>query len=450
MKRFRDYAPHQVYLLPPSPQDWLPAGHLVYFLDEVVEHLDLSAIYSDYQESRGQPPYDPAMMVKIWLYAYSRGIRSSRKVERAVQEDIGFRVLAGGHEPKFWALNQFRTRHLDALSELFVQTVRLAQRAGLVKMEHVAADGTKLKANASKHSAMSYSRMQQEEKRLRREIEQYLRECDAVDAQEDEQYGRDRRGDELPEHLRTRKQRLEAIRKAMAELEEEAREKARAEQEARRMEAEAAGKAYHPRKDPAEAQPEARAQRNFTDPESRIMKSSDKSFIQGYNAQVLVDAGNQIVVAADLTNQPADAPHLPALLVQCEANTGRRPEQVSADAGYWSQGNLAVVEAMGAEAFIPPDKVKHSEWRTVQAPKGRIPKNITPADRMRRKLRTKRGRACYVLRQTNAEPVFGQIKEGRQLRQVLHRGLRKVRALWRFDVAVHNLLKMYRARVRFT
>ena len=449
MKRFRDYQPHQVYLLPPAPQDWLPKGHLVYFLDEVVEQLDLSAIYADYQNSRGQPPYDPTMMVKVWLYAYSRGIRSSRKVERAVQEDIGFRFLAGNQGPKFWALNHFRTRHRKALGELFVQTVRLAERTGLVKLKHVAVDGTKLKANASKHSAMSYARMQREEKRLREEIEQYLRECDDVDREEDERFGEDRRGDELPEHLRTREQRLEAIRRAMAELEAEAREKAQAEQEARRTEAEAEGREFHPRKDPEDVKPSPKAQRNFTDPESRIMKSSSDGFVQAYNAQLLVDAGSQIVVATDLTAEPVDTQHLPQLLAQAHANIGRRPTQVSADAGYWSAANLQAIEEIGAEAFVPPDKVKHSEWRAAKPPRGRIPKNITPDDLMRRKLRTRRGRACYKLRQTNVEPVIGQIKEGRQLRQVLHRGREKVRALWRFDVAVHNLLKLYRAGAVF-
>lgn len=253
-----------------------------------------------------------------------------------------------------------------------MQSIRLAERAGLVRLKHVAIDGTKLKAHASKHSAMSYAHMQQEEERLRQEIEQYLRECDATDEEEDQRYGKDRRGDELPEALRTRQKRLEALRKAKAELEAEAREKARQEQEARKAEAKKAGREWRARMDPEQAKPDPKAQYNFTDPELRIMRSSDKTFIQGYNGVIAVGAETQIVVAAELTNQAADAPHLPALLQQTEANTGRKAREVSADAGFWSEQNVKTVEAWGAEAFIPPDKVKHSEWRNPLPVRGRI------------------------------------------------------------------------------
>jgi transposase/Sec-independent protein translocase protein TatA len=449
MKRFRVYEQRQEFLLPPSLRDWLPEGHLAHFINEVVDQLNLSVIYRDYQELRGQPPYDPRMMVKLWLYAYCRGVRSSRKVERALVEDIAFRFLAANQHPDFWTLNAFRTRHHNALGELFVQTVHLAAKAGLVKLGHVAVDGTKLKANASKHSAMSYGRMVEEEQRLREEIEPYLRECDEVDRQEDVEFGPDRRGDELPEHLQTQKQRLEAIRKAMAELEAEAEETAKSEEEERRRKAEAKGRPHRPRKREGPVKPPPTAQWNFTDPESRIMRSADKSFIQGYNAQLAVDAETQVVVAADLTNQAADCPHLTPILDQVQANTGRIPKEVSADTGYFSEENMKDIANRGSEAFIPPEKVKHSQWRQAKPPRGRIPKNASPKDLMRRKLRTKRGRERYKLRQVSVEPVIGQIKEGRGLRQVLHRGVEKARALWRFDAAAHNVLKMYRAGVQF-
>lgn len=444
MKRFREYEPNQTLLLPPSLQEWLPSDHLVHFIDEVVEELDLSDIYESYREDRGYPPYEPKMMVKVWLYAYCVGIRSSRKVERALQEHVGFRFLAANQQPKYWALNDFRSRHAEALGAFFEQSVHMADRAGLIKLNQVAIDGTKVKANASKHSAMSYGRMSSEESRLREEIEQYFRECDETDANEDKRYG-DQRGDELPEHLNTKEKRLEAIRKAKRELEEEARQKAAKEQEERRNDAEAEGRTFHPRKDPKEVKPPAKAQRNFTDSDSRIMVNSDKAFIQAYNAQLAVDAQTQIAVATELTNQANDGCHLPGLLDQVVANTGRTPKEVSADAIYFNRNNLEAIKRLNAEAFIPPEKVTHTKWRNAKAPRGRIPKNATEEYLMWRKLRTKRGRERYKLRQTSVEPAFGQIKAGRDLRQVLHRGIERVRAFWRLDVAVHNLLKIYRS-----
>ncbi len=305
MKRFKAYEPKQGYLLPPSPKDWLPEGHLAHFIDQVVDELDLGAIYASYTEDGGQPPYHPRMMVKVWLYAFARGIRSSRKLERALWEDVGFRMLSGNQQPDHWTLSEFRRRHLQALGDLFVQTVHLAMRAGLVKLGQVAIDGTKIKAHASKHAAMSYGRMAKEEERLRQEIGRYFHEAEATDQEEDERRGRGG-SEELPNHLRTAQRRLQAIQEAKRSLEEEARERARAEQEERRCRAEAEGEAYRPRKDPQDAQPKARAQRNFTDPESRVMLSSDKAFIQGYNAQAAVDAESQVIVGCKLTNEAGD------------------------------------------------------------------------------------------------------------------------------------------------
>lgn len=437
-RRFKDYQPNQLLLFPPNPLDWLPADHPVHFINEVVEELDLSAIINDYQGRRGQPPYHPVMMVKILVYGYWRGIRSSRKLERALYEDVGFRYLSANQQPDFWTIAAFRRRHHKALGELFVQTVRLAKRAGLLRLEHVAVDGTKIKANASKHSAMSYGYMEKEEERLRQEVEQYLKEAEELDRLEDECFGPRSRGYELPEHLRHPMKRLEAIRKAKAELEAEARRKA---EEKRRHSSEGSSK------DKGSEKPSPKAQYNFTDPDSRIMLSSDKSFIQAYNAQAAVDARSQIIVAADLTNQAADAPHLLPLIEQIEENLSQRPREVSADAGYFSEANLNGLGYLGIEAFIPPDKVKHTEWRAAKAPRGRIPKNLTLREKMRRKLKTKRGRSRYKLRQTTVEPVFGQIKQGRGLRQFLLRGLEKVRSSWRFDCAVHNLIKLFLAGV---
>lgn len=447
MKTFKPYEPDQLYLLPPSMRDWLPKDHLVHFISDVVDTLDLSAIFDAYTEVRGQPPYHPAMMVKVWLYAYSIGIRSSRKVERALYENIGFRILSGDQQPGYWALNDFRRRHMAALGDIFVQTVRLAKQAGLVSMKQVAVDGTKIKANASKNKAMSYKRMVEEEQRLRAEIDDWFKEADRIDAEEDRLYG-DRRGDELPEHLNTAAKRLAAIQKAKAELEEEARAKAREEQEERRARAEAKGRTYRPRKNPDDAKPKASAQRNFTDPESRIMKGSD-GFVQAFNAQAVVDTSSQIVVSADLSNQAADSPHLPSLLEQAVENTSMQPGQVLADAGYFSQSNLDAVANYGADALIPPDKMPHRIWREQQFVTGPPPEDATPEDAMRHKLRTREGLEAYKQRQMSVEPVFGQVKGNRGLRQFLHRGLEKARHMWRFDLAAHNILKMFRKGVQF-
>jgi len=406
--------------------------------------------FRDYQPNQALlfPPYNPRMMVKIWIYAFMKGIRSSRKIERALYEDIGFRFLSANQQPDHWTISEFRKRHHKALGELFEQTVRMADKAGLVKLGHIAIDGTKIKANASKHSAMSYGYMKKEEQRLREEIEKMLKEADEIDRLEDEEYG-DKSGWELPEELSTQKKRLKAIRRAKAELEREAREKLEKEQAERRKEAESKGKTYRPVKDPKDAKPKAKDQWNFTDPESRIMVNSDKAFIQGYNAQAAVDAETHIIVAADLGNQASDSGYLPDQVMQVVENTGRSPKEVSADAGYYSDRNIKFLEEKRIEAFIPPDKVRHSEWRTQQAIRGPIPRNATRKYLMRRKLRTKRGRERYKLRQTSVEPVFGFIKEELRLRQFLLRGLEKVRSMWRFTCAVHNLWKIFRAQVSF-
>jgi len=446
MKRFKAYDTHQSYLLPPSPREWLPADHLAYFIDNVVDQLDLCEVFASYEGTKGQPPYHPEMMVKVWLYGYCVGIRSSRKLERALHEDVGFRMLSGNQQPDYWTLSEFRRRHLAALRGLFVQTVKLAQRAEMVKLGQVAIDGTKLKANASKHKAMSYARMEKEEKRLREEIRCYFEEVETTDRAEDERYGA-KRGDELPDHLKTDKQRLDVIRNAMAQLEEEARRKAAAEQQKRREKADKEGRTYRPRKDANDAVPSPKAQHNFTDPDSRIMKNADKAFIQAYNAQAAVDVDSQIIVAAQLSNQAADGPHLVGMVEQVQQATGKRPVEVLADAGYFSEDNVTTLRERGMSVLIPPERVRHRQWRErCTPPAAPPPKDASVSEWMIYRLKSSENRERYRKREQSVEPVFGQIKQARGLRQFLMRGLDKVSALWQLECAAHNLLKLYRAK----
>jgi transposase len=448
MKRFKEYDIRQSYLLPPSPQEWLPADHVAYFIDNVVDQFDLTEVFAGYEGTKGQPPYHPEMMVRVWLYGYCVGIRSSRKLERALYEDVGFRMLSGNQQPDHWTLSEFRRRHLGALKGLFVQTVKLAQQAGLVKLGQVAIDGTKLKANASKHKAMSYARMEKEERRLREQIARYFEEVETTDRSEDERCG-SKRGDELPDHLKTEAQRLEVIRDAMAQLEEEARQKAEAEQEKRREKANRDGRDYRPRNDPQDAVPSPKAQRNFTDSDSRIMKNADNAFIQGYNGQIAVDVDSQIIVAAQLSNQAADGPHLVGMVEQLEAVTGQRPQEVLADAGYFSKDNVTALQGRRMSVLIPPQRIRHRQWResSVSPPASPPSEDASVSEWMRYQLKLPENQERYCMRQQSVEPVFGQIKQARGLRQFLVRGLEKVSALWQLECAVHNVLKLYRAGV---
>jgi len=345
------------------------------------------------------------MMVKVWLYGYCVGIRSSRKLERALHEDVGFRMLSGNQQPDYWTLSEFRRRHLAALRGLFLQTVKLAQRADMVKLGQVAIDGTKLKANASKHKAMSYARMEKEERRLCEEIRCYFEEVETTDRAEDEKYGA-KRGDELPDHLKTEKERLEVIRNAMAELEEEARQKAAAVQQKRREKASKEGRTYRPKKDANDAVPSPKAQRNFTDPDSRIMKNADKAFIQGYNAQAGVDVDSQIIVAAQLSNQAADGPHLVGMVEQVEQATGKRPQEVLADAGYFSEDNVTTLQERGMSVLIPPERVRHRQWREHSSSPSPLPEDVSVSDWMRYQLKLPENRERYRKREQSVEPVF--------------------------------------------
>lgn len=424
-KTFRPYHSEQLLVLPPSLQEWLPTEHLVYFVSDLVESLDLSSIYDTYTEERGFPPYHPLLMTKLWVYGYTRGVRSSRKLELATREDVAFRVVCAGNEPDFRTLAAFRKRHLEALGGLFVQVLQLCRRAGLAKLDHIAIDGTKVKANASKHKAMSYARMVDEEARLRAEVEQMLAESDAIDAAEDEKYGADKRGDELPPELANRKTRLKKIQEAKAALEAEAR-------------------AQQERTGKGAGTPASKAQRNFTDPESRIMLNSDKGFVQAYNAQLAVDADHQVIVAADVVQASNDKRQLIPMVEAVVDNCDETPGVVSADAGYWSNRNARRMEYYEIEALIAPEKISHREWREATPPEGPVPEGATSKERMRHKLRTSEGRAEYNKRKITVEPVCGQLKTIQGLTHFLLRGVAGSRGEWLLGCMTHNILKLYR------
>ncbi len=412
--------------MPPSPSDWLPENHLAYFVDDVVDQLDLSAIESVYeQEERGQPPYHPVMMTKLLVYGYCVGVYSSRKIQKRLVEDVAFRVLAAGNEPDFRTISDFRKIHLPALERLFDQVVQMALQAGAMKLGRVALDGSKMKANASKHKAMSYERMKEQEKHLRQQVREMLARAEAVDAEEDALYGKDKLGDEWPEELGRRETRLKRLREAKRALEQRAQEKAAAE-----------GK-------PAEqAQPEGQAQYNFTDPESRIMKGPE-GFVQGYNAQVAVEGGFQLIVGQAVTQEGNDKQQVAPMVKVIEQQSGQKPGQLLADSGYCSEENLKYLAGKKIDAYIATERQKHGAGPG-PCQRGPLPKGATRVDRMRRKLQTQAGAAVYAARKGIVEPVFGQIKHGRGFRQFLLRGWEKVKAEWALLCLTHNILKMYR------
>jgi transposase len=424
-KTFRPYEPNQLLLLPPSLQDWVPDGHLARFVSDMIDTLDLSEIEDAYTEERGHPPYHPCMMVKLLMYGYCTGTYSSRRIAAKLRDSVAFRVLAAGNEPDFRTISDFRMRHGAALTRMFDQVLQVCREAGLVKLGRVAIDGTKIKANASKHKAMSYGRMKEKETAIQREVREMLKRAEKIDREEDRLYGPDRRGDELPAELATREGRLKKIREAKAALEAEARRKAEAEG-----------------KDPRDAKPPNKAQRNFTDPESKIQKTSD-GFIQGYNAQVAVDDLFQVIVAQHVTPNALDVNEIEPVITSIETTLEAKPEAVLADAGYWSEANVRTLEDKRIEAFIATRKHKHGD--VTSAPRGRLPKTMTVRERMERKLRTRRGREAYARRKVLAEPVIGQIKQARGFRQFLRRGVDKVSEEWALVCTAHNLLKLHTA-----
>lgn len=448
-KTFRAFDPGQDLLLPPSLDEWLPQDHLARFIADLVdEHLDLSRIRAAYTEGRGAPPFDPRLMVRILLHGYTTGVRSSRKLEAACVDVVAFRWLAAGTAPDYRSIARFRKRHLSALGHLFVQALALCQAAGMVSLGRVALDGTKMRANASRRKAMSYARMSEKEKILAQEVSDLLGEAEEIDAAEDARYGKNRRGDELPEELTRRETRRAKIAQAKADLEEEARERARA---AAKAKAEQRGEDEDEAAERVEAAvatavPKPKAQRNFTDPQSRIMKTSDGSFHQCYNAQAVVDADHQVIVATEVTDRATDVADLIPMTEQAVANTGQAPGQVLADAGYCSEDNLTQAAACSAETgtefFIATGRHKHDDPSPV-APRGPIPKNATAKQRMARKLKTTKGRAVYSRGKTIVEPVFGQMATLQDGKQLLLRGLEQAQGEWLLLAACHNLRKLH-------
>jgi len=425
-KTYRSYLPEQNLLLPPSLREWLPDNHLAYFVSDVVDQLDLSAIECVYEEEdRGQPPYHPRMMTKILVYGYCVGVFSSRRIQKRLVEDVAFRVLAAGNQPDFRTIADFRKLHLAALEELFRQVLRITLETGTMKLGRVALDGSKVKANASKHKAMSYGRMQETEKRLREEVRKLLSQAEAADAEEDTHYGCERRGDQLPEELQRRETRIQRIREARQALEVRAREQAQS-----------AGKK------PEEAKPKPKAQYNFTDPESRIMKGPD-GFVQAYNTQIAVEPNFQFIVGQTVTPAANDKQQMVPLVAAIQEQSGQKPEEVLADSGYGSEENLKYLTKKRIEGFVATEKQKHGKRRG-PCKRGPSPKGSSRVERMQRKLETKVGAAVYALRKTIVEPVFGQIKQARGFRQFLLRGLEKVRGEWALICMTHNILKLHK------
>jgi transposase len=444
-KHFRPWKIDEAQLLPRSVQDYVAKDHLSRLIVALVrESLDLSAIVGSYTSGLGQPPFDPRLMTALLLHGYASGVYSSRRIARASVERADFMMIVAGDAPDFRTVSEFRRRHLKALAGLFVQVLKLAEKAGLVKLGHVALDGTKIKANASKHKAMSYARMKTRDAELAAEVDRWLQAAEAADAQEDKLYG-SKRGDELPDWVADKAKRLAKIRAAKAELEAEAKAAA-AEEERRRQQAEEERIAEGRKKSgrapsPPQAEPDGKAQRNFTDPQSRILKTKD-GYIQGYNAQAAVDATAQIVVAHTLDNNGSDQAQFIPLLDAVKANLKRNPDEVSADAGYCSAANLRTLSRRRINGYIATGRQHHGS-KSATAKRPLKPGSLLA--RMSVKLRRAGHRSRYRLRKQVVEPVFGQIKQARGFRQFLLRGIEKVKAEWALICTAHNITKLARA-----
>lgn len=478
-KRYRSWTPDQSFLFPPSPQDWLPDDHLVYFVLDLVEVLDLSSIDGALQrkDPRGERPYNPAMMVALLVYGYCTGVYSSRKIARAIHEQVAFRVLTGGQTPHFTRISAFRRTHLDALKGLFQQVLVLCMEAGLVKLGHIALDGTKVQANASKHKANSYAHMKKLEERLQTEIADLMERAEASDTAEDVRLGTGVDEVDVPEELRRREGRLAKLRQAKQALEEESRRaraahlqelasgcddraESAAEPKKRKLNRTLAAKRRAaadalfnddddeppfqtpsglPKNRPrtnTDGTPHDKAQRNFTDPDSRIMMSNG-AFVQGYNCQVVADDA-QIILARDVTNQCPDSGNLVPMMEQTLENVGRAPDAATADNGYWAPGVDEACSAMGIEVYVS----------TASRPvKETLPADASPRTRMAHKTHTPEGRAIYRRRKYTVEPVFGQAKEARGFRRFHLRGLAAVTGEWSLVCTAHNILKMFRSGV---
>jgi transposase len=480
-KTFRPWKIDEPLLLPATVQEFVAKDHLARFVLSLVrDEIDLAGITSSYDSDRGQPPFDPMMMTTLLLYSYCCGIYASRRIAAAIRERVDFMSIVGFDAPDFRTVSEFRRRHLKALGALFTQILHLCETAGLVKLGHVALDGTKIKANASKHKAMSYERMEKRATELEAEVARWLAVAEATDAADDQLYGADKSGEEMPDWVADKKRRAERIRKAKAELEveakaaAEAKRKAAAEAQAQR-EAEGRKKPGRPAAPPADT-PEPKAQKNFTDPESRIMKSKD-GFVQAYNAQIAVDGQAQVIVAQDVTQSGVDSGQLVPMIDATKTNLGRYPAQASADAGYCSEANLEALENRDIDGYVAtgrardavtgngegetpaalgapepastskPETKPDPEAEPVSTSKPEAEPKPTRVEAMRAKLKAGGHASPYRLRKQLPEPVFGQIKQARGFRQFLLRGFEKVCGEWAMVCTAHNLLKLAQGRI---
>lgn len=418
-------------LLPPSLDDWLPQDHLARFIGEMTDALDISAVQSTYEEElRGYPPYHPLMMLRLLIYGYCTDVRSSRKIAKKCVEDVAFRYLAANNFPDFRTVSDFRQRHLAAFKELFLEVLMLCKEAGLATLGRISLDGSKVKANASKHRAMSYGRMKAEEERLAKEIEELTEKARRTDEEEDQEYGKDKTGDEVPDELKRKEGRQQRILEARAALEKRAAEEKKDEA-----------------KEDVPPKPDGKAQYNFTDPESRIMPSpgDKRSFVQAYNAQIAVNE-HQIIVANGLTNEVSDGKQLPKMMAKIRVNNGGLPGDLLADAGYFSKANVLFLrEFLKVNALIPPNKQKHGQ--PIEVPDKEPGPNAGLAEKMRWLLATEAGRSAYALRKVTVEPVFGQIKHCQGFTQFLVRSLPKASGEWDLVCLCHNLRKLFSHRL---
>jgi transposase len=461
-KRFRVCSLDQEFLLPPSLQDWLPQDHLARFIADVVNELDLSAIYAEYErkDGRGLSAYHPLLMTRLLLYGYCIGTTSSRKIEKATYDNVAFRYLSADQHPDHDTLASFRQEHLKALAGLFVQALRLCQKAGLVKLGNVAIDGTKIKANASTHRSVDYQEISEREQHWRSEVERLLNQAQRTDQQEDQSFGVSQPADPLPEDLANAQKRLQRLQQAKTELEQEAKEQLQAANDT--LPSRKAGRpskaeqTSQPPKDRKQRDKEKKQrqrarknaaapgrQYNFVDPDSRVMRDNgQKCFVQAYNAQIAVDAHAQVIVAAELTQQTVDRQQLLPLVKSVCSTTQATPKTITADAGYWDTMSLLDSSMKGIEVLVSPD----SNPQPTAAPLPPSAPRNEEAIRMREILTSPEGKARYALRKSTVEPVFGQIKEARGIRRFRLRGLLKVTSEWKLICATHNLLKLFRHR----
>lgn len=459
-QRFRTCDLHQKFLLPPSLQDWLPENHVARFIGDVMDELDLSAIYAQYgrQDNRGRSAYHPLLLTRLLLYAYCVGVTSSRRIEKATVDDVAFRYLAANQHPDHDTIANFRRQHLDALANLFVQVLRLCQKTGLVKLGNVAIDGTKIKANASKRRSVPYEKLKERERVWRETVERLLAEAQKTDQEEDRRYGAGQPADTLPPELAQAQKRWEAIRKAKEALEQEAQQQLQElekisppQKRGRPRKGEPGSPIWDPqlrqrtKKQAQRARKRAACpsrQHNFVDPDSRVMlDSASKSFVQAYNAQAAVDSHQQVIVAAELTQEVNDSHQLIPMVQAAEQTAGKKAETITADAGYWDTIALREPCLQGIEILVAPDRQNRKTDRPLRGVA-----NNAEAQQMRELLASELGKAKYGLRKTTVEPVFGQIKEARGIRRLRLRGFQRASGEWKLICLTHNLLKLYRHR----